>query len=429
MDRHDVIVVGARPAGTTMASLLAKEGFRVLLLDRAIFPKTTLSCPIYFANAFAILNRIGVMGAVDAVGAPKLRLYQVQFADVDLRGRMLPYEGYDYAYHIRREIFDELMFRHAEMLPKIETRMGFHVRELIWESNRVVGVRGRGGGGPVEEIRADAVVGADGIFSTVAEKAGAAKYDVLPARTCIYYSHYENVGRAGTEATATVYYDVKEKFAFVTANGEGDLTVISLSLPASRFEEARANHESLHCEYAKKIPAMAERMQNAFRVAPVSGVSPRDSFYRVPFGNGWVLVGDAGYYKDPLPGQGIHDALRSAELATEAFVEYRKNGATPGAWDKAFRKYHTRRDRETRAMYALTDELANMDLERTSAQMDFFRAIAAMPDWSDRYVSMYNGATSVEWFRRPDTVMRILATWRWRKLMGPSRFGRRRQRR
>ncbi len=417
-----MIVVGARPAGAATAALLANDGFRVLLLDRVTFPKPTLSCPIYFANAFSILKRIGVMDAVDAIGAPKLRLYQVQLADVDLQGRMLAYDGFDYAYHIRREIFDDILFQHVAGLPNVETRLGFHVTGLVREGDRVAGVQGREGGGTVEEIRGKAVVGADGVFSTVAEMAGAKKYNVVPARSCVYYSHYENVGRAASEPTATIYYDLKEKFAFVTANGESDLTVISLSLPAAKFEWARTRHETLHQEFAKKIPAMGERMVKAVRVAPVSGVSPRDSFYRVPYGNGWVLVGDAAYYKDPLPGQGIHDALFAAELTAQAFHEYRKNGATGAAWEAAFKTYHQQRDRATKAMYALTDYLANLELERTAAQIELFRAIAAMPDWSDRYVSIYNGATSVEWFRRFDTPLRIFAEWRLRQI-GERLFG------
>jgi flavin-dependent dehydrogenase len=161
---------------------------------------------------------------------------------------------------------------------------------------------------------------------------------------------------------------------------------------------------------------MAERLASARRVTPVYGVSPRESFYRVPYGKGWVLVGDAAYYKDPLPGQGIHDALRSTELAANAFVEYRAGGETPQAWERAFRKYHSVRDRETKPMYDLTDYYAYLDRRRSPQEMDLLRALAAMPKWSDRYVSLFNGVTDVKWFRRFDTLTRILVEWRFRQL-------------
>lgn len=416
MRKYDAIVVGARAAGASTAAFLAKAGFHVLLTDRVKFPKPTLSCPLLLGNTFHLLDKIGVMDKVDAIGAPKLRLYQVQISDVHLRGRMLPYKGFDYTYHIRRELLDDVVFRHVAQLPNIETYLGFNVSELLEENGRVIGVRGSEGGGAAEEIRADMVVGADGVFSTVAEQVKASKYDVVPARTCVYYAYYANVAPAGAEPSATMYYKPEDRFAFITANGDNDLTVISISLPASRFEWARANHETLHLDFAKKIPEMSERLKKAERVSPVYGVSPRESFYRVPYGQGWVLVGDAGYYKDPLPGQGIHDALRSAELAANAFGEYCTNAKTPQAWETAFKRYQVTRDRETTAMYKLTDLYANLESNRTAQLMGLFRAIADMPDWSNRYVSLFNGVTSAESFQRLDTPIRILLEWRWRQL-------------
>ncbi len=411
--QYDAIIVGARAAGAVMAALMAQQNFRVLLVDRVTFPKTTLSCPLTFGNTFDVLKRIGVLEKIEAIGAPKLRLYQTQIGSVRLHGRMLPYAGFDYAYQIRRELYDEVIFKHVAQMPNVETRLGFNVTDLIWENERVVGVRGREGGGDEIEIRADAVIGADGIFSTIAEKVNAKKYNVIAGHTCIYFAYYENVKPAADEPTATIYYDADEHFAFVTANSDSDLTVISISLPASQFERVRQNYENVHFEYAQKIPAMVERMCGAKRLSPVYGVSPRDSFYREPFGNGWVLIGDAAYYKDPLPGQGIHDALRSAELATRAFMEYRAQGKGARAWNDAFSIYHKTRDRETKAMYELTDFYADLERARTPQEMDFFRAIAEQPKWSNIYVSMFNGVTSVEWFRRFDTVMRILLEWRW----------------
>src|SRR5581483_4895975 len=188
-EKFDAVIVGARAAGASMAAFLSRAGFRVLLTDRVTFPKPTLSCPLFFGNTLDLLNRIGVLPQVEALGAPKLRLYQTQIRDIYLRGRMLSYNGFDYTYQIRRELFDQAVFEYVAALPNVETRLGFNVTDLVWENDRVVGVRGNAGGGAEEEIRAEMVVGADGLFSIIAENVRAKKYNVVPPRTCIYYAY------------------------------------------------------------------------------------------------------------------------------------------------------------------------------------------------------------------------------------------------
>lgn len=417
--QYDVVIVGARPAGTATAAHLARAGARVLLLDRVTFPRTTLSCPLYFANTLDALRELQALDKTLALGAPRLRLYQTQIGGVRLHGRMLPFNGIDYALQIRRERFDAMLFEHVAGLPGVETRLGFAVTELLRDGGRVTGVRGRAKGGAEEEIRAPLVVGADGVFSTVARAVGAGKYNIVPARTCVYYAYYSNVAPAAAEPSATIYYDPGDHFAFITANSESGLTVVSLSLPAGQFERARSRPEKLHLEYAHKIPEMAERMRGAHRETPVYGVSPRESSYRVPYGPGWVLVGDAGYYKDPLPGQGIHDALRSAALVASAYVAAGGLPASTNPRDtssRVYNAYQRTRDRETRGMYWLTDYYAQIERDRPAQELDLFRAIAAMPDWSNRYVSLFNGVTDADWFLKPTTSFRILAEWRWRQL-------------
>src|SRR5581483_1101886 len=131
---------------------------------------------------------------------------------------------------------------------------------------------------------------------------------------------------------------------------------------------------------------------------------------------GWVLVGDAGYYKDPIVGQGIHDALRSSELAAQAYIQYCRAGSSPQAWDTAFGRYQQTRDGETKWMYKLTDYYASLAKDRSAAELDLFRAMAQVPDWSNRYVSLFNGVTDPGWFMNFPTPMRIWTEWRWRQL-------------
>ncbi len=323
---------------------------------------------------------------------------------------MLPYQGYDYAYSIRRELFDGVMFDHAAALPGVETRLSFNVTGLLQENGRVVGLRGSAGGRAEEEIRADIVIGADGANSLVARETGAQEYNVLPARNCVYFAYYSGVLPAGNEATATIYFDQEIRAAFIISDSDSNLTVISLSLPASRFQEARQNADELHWKYGRLIPGVGERIAGAHRETPMYGVPPRAAHYRFPYGPGWALVGDAGYYKDPLPGQGIHDALRSSELLCQSLLEYRATGR----WDRAMRRYRRARDAETIGMYQFTDRFSDLERPFSGQERRLFRAVSDMPHWSDRFVSLFNGVTDPRRFLRPANIAVIFTEWQAR---------------
>lgn len=418
---YDVIIVGGRPAGIGAAAFLSRAGFDVLLLDRVRFPQPTLSCPIYFSNTIELLDRLGARASVDTLNAPRLHLYRSRIGDIQLEGRILPFRGIDYAFQIRRERFDQAVFEAISTSNRFETRLGFGVSALILKGERVVGVRGRSSAEEdhapqkEEEIFADLVIGADGFFSTVAESVQAREYKIIPPRTCVFYAYYSNVKPAAPEPCATIYYNLSPRLAFITCDSDCDLTVVSLTLPAARFQETRSRIENPHLTFARDVPELADRLSGAVRETPIYAVAPRRSFYRVPYGLGWALVGDAGFHKDPLPGQGIHDALRSSELLSFAYQKYRMGNTGSKAWNRAMETYRRSRDSETNAMYRLTDFFANLDRPLKPGELNLFRAIASMPSWSNRYVSMFNGVTEVNTFLRPHNQLRILAEWRWNK--------------
>lgn len=421
-NNYDVIIVGARPAGIGAAAFLSRAGFDVLLLDRARFPQPTLSCPIYFSNTIELLNRLGARQSVETLNAPRLHLYRSRIGDIQLEGRILPFRGIDYAYQIRRERFDQAVFEAVTLHSKFETRLGFNVSALICKGEQVVGVRGRSSAEDdrtpqsEEEIFADLVVGADGFFSTVAESVQAREYKTIPPRTCVFYAYYSNVKPSAPEPCATIYYNLAPRLAFITCDSDCDLTVVSLTLPAARFHETRSRLENPHLTFAREVPELADRLSSTVRETPIYAVAPRRSFYRVPYGLGWALVGDAGFHKDPLPGQGIHDALRSSELLSSAYQKYRMGNTGSDAWNLAMETYRKTRDSETAAMYRLTDFFANLERPLKPGELNLFRAIASMPTWSNRYVSMFNGVTNVNTFLRPYNQLRILAEWQWSKM-------------
>ena len=166
---YDVIVVGARCAGSPTAMLLARQGHRVLLLDRATFPSDTNSTHYVQQPAVARLREWGVIDDVLASGCPPIETYGLDFGAFALRGRPTPYAGEALAYGPRRILLDAVLVEAASTTgAAVET--GFTVEELMFDGDAVVGLRGRTEDGTAVNERARVVVGADGLHSVVAQR-------------------------------------------------------------------------------------------------------------------------------------------------------------------------------------------------------------------------------------------------------------------
>lgn len=407
-DTYDAIIVGARIAGAATAALLARQGARVLLLDRASFPAPTVSCPIFYGNSMAMLEHIGVLDAVEALGAPRIRYYgsRLPHMGIDLVTRLPPSQGRDYAYSIRRDVLDNAVLRRVQQYPGITLREGFTVQDVLWGQERVVGVRGRQGGGAEETFYARAVIGADGKRSLIARTVGAPIYDRIEGQNCIFYAYYRNVTPLH-EPSAVVYIGADQRTAALVFDADDGLTVISVGVPAPEFAEARKDPEATLERVWRSIPELAERGRNATRATPVMGQAPMDSFYRQSYGPGWALVGDAGHYIDPATGQGINNALRSAELFAEAWARSRRRAG----WEGAMADYQRRRDAYTRPMYdliAFGARLQSMAETGLDLGTPLMRAIARRAEIATHYIGIYNGATPISAFFNPFNLARLL---------------------
>lgn len=409
-DTYDVIIVGARIAGAATAALLAQQGARVLLLERARFPAPTVSCPIFFGNSLQVLERIGVLGDVEALGAPRITYYGTRMPDFDLVTRLPVSHGRDYAYSIRREVLDTAILRRVQTYPNITLREGFDVREVVWSMGRVVGVRGRQNGGHAQTFYADAVIGADGKRSMVARHVDAPVYDRLVGATAIFYAYYRNFAPLH-EPSAVVYGDPKRMKGVLVFDADDGLTVMSVGVPAEKFDMARKDPEGTIERVWRSMPELAERGRHAERATPVMGQAPVDSFYRQSYGPGWALVGDAGHYVDPITGQGINHALRSAELLADAWARTRRRAG----WMQAMAEYQRRRDAATRPMWnllAFGAQVQQLDwpLHDLGIALNnaLFRAIARQPRVAAQYVGMFSGATPVREFMNPLNLTRVL---------------------
>ena len=198
---YDVIVVGARCAGSPTAMLLARKGYRVLLIDKATFPSDTMSGHLIQTRGGACLKRWGLLDRVIATNCPAISSVAFDLGPFALTGAVFPSDGVAALYAPRRIVLDHLLVN-AAVEAGAELREGFHVQELLREGERVTGIRGHHvQGKPVTE-QATLVIGADGMRSVVARAVQAPTYYEKPIFNCTYYAYWSGISLEGAELYA-----------------------------------------------------------------------------------------------------------------------------------------------------------------------------------------------------------------------------------
>ncbi|HVH74607.1 MAG TPA: FAD-dependent monooxygenase [Stellaceae bacterium] len=395
---YDAIVVGARCAGSPTATLLARLGYRVLLVDRARFPSDTISTHFIWPPGVACLRRWGLLDKVLATGCPAFRTIGLDVGEFQLEGDLPPIDGGCDMLAPRRTVLDKLLLD-AAAAAGAEVREGFTATGLISSGEAATGVRGRSRqGGEIEE-RARLVIGADGRNSLVARAVSAAEYDARPSLTCAYYAYWRDVAphlpAIHTRPRRTV-------ISFPTNDG---LTITPIIAPREEFQAIRADLDGFAAQGLGLVADFAEPFRDARRVEPIRGTGTLPNFFRKPYGPGWALVGDAGYHKDPILAQGISDAFRCAEWLAEA-VHAGFSGDRPLA--EALAGYQRKRDECLAPMYGLTCSLASFEPPppETLALYEALRSNAAE---RSRFFGTLGGTVPIAEYYAPENLQRILA--------------------
>lgn len=365
----DVIIIGGRPAGSTLAARLGKMGLRVLILERAEFPALpAVSCPLINAATMEMLDEIGADEAAYARGTPKIhRIVQALAGGLTLPFEMPDYNGRDYAYAIDRARFDAALWDTATSFPTVEGRTGFSVTDLIVEEGRVLGVIGHGADKQAQRLTASITVGADGRFSLMARQMQAQerlKHDDFP--TSILYAYWHGVRRIGQdEPTATAYIG-EDGIAYLVMDSADGTTAVVVEGRADRFDGSGMNTEALYQDFVHQHSEVASRLENAQMVTTVRGMKKIGNLYRQPGGAGWALVGDALVQQDPLDGQGIYNAVYTAKALAWAIRDWMQGERS---WDEALAWYDETVQIRTVSVYQAL-------LDRT--QSSFY---AQAPEW------------------------------------------------
>jgi flavin-dependent dehydrogenase len=394
---YDAIIVGARCAGSPTAMLLARKGYKVLLIDRATFPSDTMSTHLMHFPAVESLKRWGLYDEVMATGAPRIPEVLLDYHGIDLRGTPPPLGETDHWLCPRRTVLDKILIDAARQAGA-EVRENFSTTEVVLEDDRVVGIRGHQKDGHEVEERARIVIGADGRNSQVAKAVDAPRYNEISPKCCAYYSYWRGVETSGFE-----FYVWQDRCVGLFATNDG-LTCIFTEWPHDQFAEFRKDVEGNYLHTVEAVPGLEERLTHARRVEKIVGTQDLPNFFRVPYGPGWALVGDAGYHKDPITGQGITDAFRDAELLATAIDE-----AFSGArsYDEAMAAYQSERDADAGPAYMRTMEMASLR-PAPEPLASVFKAVPHNPDDLRQLLGVVAGSVPFGQFFAPDNVARIL---------------------
>jgi 2-polyprenyl-6-methoxyphenol hydroxylase-like FAD-dependent oxidoreductase len=403
---YDVIVVGARVAGSSTAMLLARKGLRVLLVDRATFPSDTLSTHQVQLPGVARLARWGLLERVIASGAPPARRVRFDPGPLVLEGSFAAFDGIDALYSPRRTVLDTILIDAAREAGA-EVREGFVVDALVLEDGRVAGIRGAEKGGATVTESARVVVGADGKRSMVARAVGAPTYRELPVLSMGFYTYWEGVDLAGGEMYARPRRMVG---AWPTNDG---LVMTYVAWPVEEFAAFRADVERNFLETLDAAGDLGERVRAGRRAERFRGSPDLPNVFRVPHGPGWVLAGDAGLTMDPVTGQGIGHAFRDAELIADALAAG-LGGSRP--LDEALEEYRRARDEETVPMYEFTTEIASFRPPAVEQQV-LLEAIADRPSEVSRFFGVLTGSVPMREYFSSRNVFRLIGLRGMAKVM------------
>jgi|SoiMethySBSTD1v2_1073268.scaffolds.fasta_scaffold06664_7 2-polyprenyl-6-methoxyphenol hydroxylase-like FAD-dependent oxidoreductase len=346
--RYDAVVVGARCAGAATAMLLARQGLSVLLVDRDRHGTDTLSTLALMRAGVLELYRWGLVDRVRAAGTPPITSTSFIYGDETITVPIKSRNGVDALFAPRRTLIDALL-ADAALDSGAAVVYGARLVDLERGSDgRVIGavIEERGGG--VRLVGAGIVIGADGLWSTVVRLVGAATYREGRHACGVVYTFWPGLENARTRW----YYRPGVGVGAIPTNG-GDACVF-IATPQGRFHaEIRTDMEAGYRRVlAECAPDLAAEVAEKTPSERLRGFPGQAGLMRQSHGPGWALVGDAGYFKDPITAHGISDALRDAELLARAVGR---------GSDRALAEYQSTRDELSRELFEITDAIAGFE--------------------------------------------------------------------
>lgn len=319
---YDVIVVGGGPGGSSTSMFLAKKGYKVLLLEKAKYPRDKICGDAVSGKSVGMLKELGIEAEME--GLENAKVYGLVFSSPEGKMLEIPFpvkeangETKARGYVCRRLVFDNFLFSHARK--HVDVKEEFMVQDLLWDDDKnVVGIKGMDmKTKEVMEFRSKFVVGADGATSVVSNKVAAEKIpdDHLCMATRVYYQ-----GVSGMTPNIEIHFidSVMPGYFWIFPLEDGKANV-GLGMVSTDRQKKGVNLVAETEKVIAEHPLFKERFKDAVKLNDVKGWTlPFGSFHRTLHGKGWILVGDAACLVDPFSGEGIGNAMTSGKYAAEA---------------------------------------------------------------------------------------------------------------
>lgn len=352
---YDAVVVGARCAGAATAMLLARRGMRVLVLDRGQYGTDTLSTHALMRGAVLQLHRWGVLPELVRRGTPPVRTTTFHYGTDAIEVAIRPGNGVDALYAPRRRLLDAMLVDAARE-SGAEIRYGMTLADLRYDGEgRVTGAVALDAAGRLAEFSTRLVVGADGIGSAVARLAKAEVTHQARHASATVFGYFAGIPDTGYHW----HYVEGASVGRIPTNDGRHCVFVSVSPQRYRNEILGDRMAGFHAILREVSPTLAAEVASATLDDTLLAFAGRRGYLRQAHGPGWALVGDAGYFKDPITAHGITDALRDAELLADAA----SIGTRP-----AFARYEATRNALSQPLLDVTDAIAAYDWDLDRAQ-------------------------------------------------------------
>ncbi|HEY7169632.1 MAG TPA: NAD(P)/FAD-dependent oxidoreductase [Vicinamibacterales bacterium] len=339
----DVVVIGGGPAGSTASALIAQQGYQVELFERDKFPRFHIGESL-IPETYWVLKRLGMLPKMQQ--SPFVKKYSVQF--INSRGKMsAPFYFWDNKPHecsqtwqVIRSEFDQMMLENARE-HGVTAHEGVRVLDVLFEGDRAVGVKVRHEDGTTRDVRAKVVVDASGQAGLIQNRFRLRVWDPVLNKGAIWTYWKDAYRDSGKDEGATMVIQTADKKGWFWYIPQHDQQVsVGIVAPFEYLFKNRGSYAEVYDEEIEKCPAVKERVSKGTKAAGY--FATKDYTYRATkvAGDGWVMIGDAWGFLDPLYSSGVLLALRSGEFAADAIVEGLAKGDTSaaqlGKWGPGF---------------------------------------------------------------------------------------------
>jgi geranylgeranyl reductase family protein len=320
-NKYDIIIVGAGPAGSAAAIYGARQGLKVLLLEKVFFPRDKICGDAISGKSMTILKDLNLLDEVQKL--PSAYIDSITFSSPDRKEVNLSMikdqsNGIPTGLVIRREIFDDFLFNQAKKAGAVVIER-FTVNDLLVEDGKVCGIRGKHKSGETEEFHAKIILGADGFKSLVARKTGLYRHD--PEHWVVALRQYFK-GVTGLNQQIELHYvDEIQPGYFWIFPADNDTANVGIGMHHNSLKMRNVDLKKALADTLKQSP-FKERFANAEPLEEPKGWNlPVGSLHRKCFGNGFLLLGDAAGLIDPFTGEGIGNALYSAKIGVQTAAD------------------------------------------------------------------------------------------------------------